>query len=161
MLEEVLSKFWTHWKIKDGLWLFFSVIRWYVTIIFFPPLCDRCLKKQNAPLAGILFFEMHTAPLDIFLFFPLILGGYHGIKEKKVWNMFSLTAGFIGIMPPLTQPCIMWTLIQINPMSWSFNFTWCDGRLLNTPSALYQASKYYWWVVESLVRNSSVQCGWS
>jgi hypothetical protein len=43
------------------------------------------VKKQNAPLAGILFFEMHTPPLpsNIFLFFRVILGRYHGIKEKK------------------------------------------------------------------------------
>jgi hypothetical protein len=33
---------------------------------------------------GILFFEMHTPPPLIYiLFFPIILGGYHGIKEKK------------------------------------------------------------------------------
>jgi hypothetical protein len=43
------------------------------------------LKKQNALLAGILFFEMHNlAPAPIFfLFFPLMAGGYHGIEEKK------------------------------------------------------------------------------
>jgi hypothetical protein len=35
--------------------------------------------------------------------------------------VFSLTSGFIGIMPTLTQPCVMWTLIGITPMSWSFN----------------------------------------
>jgi hypothetical protein len=35
--------------------------------------------------------------------------------------MFSLTTGFTGIRPILTQPCVMWTLIPINPMSSSFN----------------------------------------
>jgi hypothetical protein len=94
-------------------------------------------------------------------------------------------------MPTLTQPCIMWTLIQINPMCLSFNFTWCHVRCLNTPSAFYQgfkyyswvvhrvvrmsikyywwvlesfvrmSVKYYWWVLENSVRMSSVQCGWS
>jgi hypothetical protein len=32
-----------------------------------------------------------------------------------------LTSGFIGILPTLTQPCVMWTLIGINPMSLSCN----------------------------------------
>ncbi len=101
----------------------------------------RHCEKQNAPLAVTLFNEMHTPPPPppiYILFSPVILGGYHGIKEKKAWNAYSLTTGFIGIMPILTQSCIMCTLIQINPMSLSFNFIQCDGKFVNTPSAFYQ-----------------------
>jgi hypothetical protein len=54
----------------------------------------------------------------------------------------------------------MCTLIQINPMSSSFNFTQCDGRFVNTPSAFYQGFKYYWWVLESLVRMSIKYYWW-
>ncbi len=128
------------------------------------PIYSFChCEKQNAPLAVTLFNEMHTPPPPppiYILFSPVILGGYHGIKEKKAWNAYSLTTGFIGIMPILTQPCIMCTLIQINPMSLSFNFTLCDGRFVNTPSAFYQGFKYYWWVLESLVRMSIKYYWW-
>jgi len=63
-------------------------------------------------------------------------------------------------MPILTHACIMCTLIQINPMSLSFNFTQCYGRFVNTSSAFYQGFKYYWWVLESLVRMSIKYYWW-
>jgi hypothetical protein len=50
---------------------------------------------------------------------------------------------------------LLTALIQINPMSLSFSFTWCDVRCVNTPSALYQGFKYSQWVVDSSYSNKS------
>ncbi len=79
--------------------------------------CERaeCLSGSHS-----ISWNAHS-PSHIFLFFRVILGAYYEIKENKAWDVFSLTSGFIGIMPTLTQPCVMWTLIGITPMSWSFN----------------------------------------
>jgi hypothetical protein len=141
----VHSKFWTHLKIKDLLWLFFRVIRRYVTIIFFPPLCGRCLKKQNAPLAGILFFERvswdkRKESLKC-IFFDLMIYSYHA--HTHMWLHFNLQ------------------LIPCKMCQYSFCLVPGLQVLLVGCWELGDNVKYYWWVVESLVTMSSMQWGWS
>ncbi len=100
----MLSKFQTAGKIKRLLWVCYQLILsstvWEVW--------ENCKMPPT------------TTPPYFSLFFPILLGGYHD-KRKESLNRVCLTTGSTGITHTLTQPCVMWTLIRINPMSLSFN----------------------------------------
>ncbi len=79
-------------------------------------------------------------------------------RDKKIESLnhvflhLSFTTRFAGITRTLTQPCVMWTLIRINPMSLSFNLHLMLCKMSQSPSAWCPSLKYYWWVVGSWVR---------
>ncbi len=157
----MLSKFWTHFKIKD-LWLLFSVIRQYVTITFFPPVCGRCLKQ---PLwwAFWFFWNAHPPPPHIILFFPIILGGYHGIKEKKAWHAFSLTVGFFWYHANTHT-----ALHHVDPYSNKSHVLELSFHLMRWKICQYSfclvpglQSSIIGGLLRALMRKSSVYCGWS
>ncbi len=81
--------------------IMFSVIRQYVSIILFPSLSVTCLQKQNAPLAGILFFQMHTHPPPPPIFFVCPCNTWRVSQDKTSWSFLGL-----GVEVGLTPNCM-------------------------------------------------------
>jgi hypothetical protein len=145
----VLSKFQTAVNIKRLLWILY----WDQAVCYQLILSSTVWEVwENCEMPPT------TAPPYFSLFFPILLGGYHD-KRKVSLNRVSLTTGSTAISPTLTQPCVMWTLIRINPMYLSFN-------LHLMPCKMSQYSFCLMPQLEVLLVGcwelgvSSVQCGW-
>ncbi len=83
--------------------------------------CVAGVWKSTMPLWRPFCFLKCTPPISYFFVFPGNTWRVSWDKRKPSLRGVFLELRLIGIMPTLTQPCVMCTLIRINLMSLSFN----------------------------------------